>query len=202
MSGRPRLAGSAISAVLASCAGLGLTGCSVAESGMMAITVDSEGGPVGVAVACHDELRVGHLQRWVAQPQSPARVSPDVSSSTTDGAQEIASWALPAATREIVAWSLAGSETVDGVRPLSAPPELGENDAYRLVGTSASGQAQRVQFTLTELRHVQPGQAIVLDRGGESRIVDLNSLVDIACTDSGLAATRSPDPNGVSAQDG
>ena len=82
-----------------------LTGCAAAESGMMGITVDSDGHPVGLAVGCRDELRTGHLQRWlpeghptVASAGSPAPVYVE------EG--EIASWALPSTTEEIVAWTL------------------------------------------------------------------------------------------------
>jgi hypothetical protein len=78
------------------------------------------------------------------------------------------------------------------VRPLTGPPDLEPGDTYQLAGTSASGTADVVQFTLAQLRHLQPGQAIVRDSGGEQRTIDLNQLVDIACTDSGLTATRSP----------
>jgi hypothetical protein len=165
---------------------------------MMAITVDSDGHPVGLAVGCRYELRTGHLQRWVAAPQGRSTVTP-APAYVEQG--EIASWALPPATEEIVAWTLDSRGTVNEVRPLTGPPELVPGDAYELVGTSASGTAQVVQFTLAQLRHLQPGQAIVRDSGGEQRTIDLNQLVDIACTDSGLSATRSPGPDGVLAQD-
>ena len=169
---------------------------------MMAITVDSDGDPVGLAVGCRYELRTGHLQRWVASPEGRPADAPAGSPAPVyveDG--EIASWALPPATEEIVSWTLGARGLVNEVRPLTGPPELNPGDAYRLVGASASGAAHVVQFTLAELRHIQPGQAIVRDRGGEPRTIDLNQLVDIACTDSGLSATRSPSQNGVVAQD-
>jgi hypothetical protein len=196
---RQRFLRAAVGAFLASCALLAsMTGCSTSESGMMAITVDSDGHPVGLAVGCRYELRTGHLQRWVAPAAGSSEAAPTTSPQPALVDQgEIASWALPAATQEIVAWNLDAQGTVNDVRPLTAPPVLHPGDAYRLVGTSTAGAAHVVQFTLGELRHIQPGQAIVRDRGGEPRTVDLNQLVDIACTDAGLSPTKSPEPNGA-----
>ena len=111
---------------------------------MMAVTVDSDGSPVGLAVGCRYELRTGHLQRWVASPEADSTVTPagsPVPGYVEDG--EIASWALPAATEEIVAWTLDARGTVNDVRPLTGPPTLNPGDAYRLMGTSASGSGPR-----------------------------------------------------------
>jgi hypothetical protein len=199
-----RSARSALGALLTCCAALVLvTGCSTAESGMMAVTVGSDGSPVGLAVGCRYELRTGYLQRWVTSPEAGSTVTPassPVPGYVEDG--EIASWSLPAATEQLVAWTLDARDTVNDVKPLSGPPALRPGDAYRLVGTSPSGTAHLVQFTLAQLRHLQPGQAIIRDRGGEPRTIDLNQLVGIACTDVGLPATRSPAPETVSTEDG
>jgi len=201
---RPRrFARQALGALLASGVALVLfTGCASAESGMMGITVDSDGHPVGLAVSCRDELRTGHLQRWVASPEEDPTVASAGSPAPVYVEEgEIASWALPSTTQEIVAWTLDARGPVNEVTPLTGPPDLNPTDTYRLVGTSASGAAHVVQFTLPELRHIQPGQAIVRDRGGEPRTIDLNQLVDVACTDIGLSPTRSPSSDGVVAQD-
>jgi hypothetical protein len=192
-----RIARSVVGAFLAGCAVSVLAaGCSAPQSGMMAVTVDSQGQPVGVAVGCRYELRTGHLQRWVASPPGHSTVTPVKSpgpGQVADG--DVASWALPPTTQEIVAWSLDARGTANQVRPLTSPPDLEPGETYELVGTSTSGSAHVVQFTLAELRHLQPGQAIVRDSGGEQRTIDLNQLVSIACTDSGLSATRSPGPS-------
>jgi hypothetical protein len=80
-----------------------VTGCSAPQSGMMAITVDSQGHPVGLAVGCRYELSSGHLQRRVASP--PEHSTGSTAGSAVPGPvenREIASWALPPATEEIV----------------------------------------------------------------------------------------------------
>lgn len=158
---------------------------------MMAVSVDTAGNPVGVAVACQYSIDRARLDEYAGSTSST--VTPTAAPTPTRS--DVGIWDPPGTKKELMSWPMSATSEINGVSVVTAAPTLRTSAWYILRGSFSEGMAAPVRFRLSDLKSLQPGVAIVSDNSGEQRVVDLNQLVEIACTDNGLTGTRSPSPS-------
>jgi hypothetical protein len=147
--------------VVAGSAVLLTAGCTVPESAVAGIGVDTQGNPVGYLKVCHEHI--------------------DGATVYIDDAHTFGSWESAPSATGFATWSLA---TPSGTWKVDAPlAKLKPRTTYNLYGwtNDNSSSAAAVSFTLEDLAVMKPGQ--VRYWAGTSTADGMNDVYSIASED-------------------
>jgi len=137
-------------------------------SSVMGVTADAEGKPVGVVAVCDGYTNVAELQIW-DRPAYSATNAPVASPNTDFG-----EWIADQPATELGTWSLVTGDPWTVQQPIA----LLDGYTYYLSGRGRDEQGFNdslslgVEFTLADVRALEPGQVRYADYRGSSASTD------------------------------